>query len=59
MTFSNPVMDILEGDKHTREDEMMEYSVAFLGSYFCLKKRKTWASRGRIVTQCVHPEMAS
>lgn len=30
MTFSNPVMDILEGDKHTREDEMMEYSVAFL-----------------------------
>ena len=51
MTFSNPVMDILEGDKHTREDEMMEYSMSFLAPILYFKKRETWASRGRTVTQ--------
>ena len=42
MTFSNPGMEILEGDKHTREDEMMEYSMSFLAPilYFTKEREK-------------------
>ena len=46
MTFSNPVIDILEGDKHTREDEMMEYSMSFLAPILYFKKERNMGFKG-------------